>query len=94
MPAPTSAPTSAPTHVTRQLERRCRDVIEAELARLVRRAPNLAAGDLASIEHAARDMVERLVLAPVARHPQYAAEVAALFDLEPDQDGYPALRQV
>ena len=61
------------------LQRRCEDLVTAEMARLSRRAPSLQAEHLGEAEAALRQVIERLVLSRV--HTVSADQLAALFGL-------------
>jgi hypothetical protein len=65
-----------------------RQIIEAELNRLVRRSPHLSAADLAAIDQALDHLHSRLVLARMQRladrRPDLVDVAAALFETGPE----------
>jgi hypothetical protein len=71
---------SRPATAVESLQRRCQDLVTAEMARLSRRVPGLRAEDLGEVEAALCRVMERLVV-PGARTVG-ADQVAALFALE------------
>jgi glutamyl-tRNA reductase len=84
----------APTVVA--LRARAREVVEAELARLAGRLPDLDPGVRAEVERTVHRVVEKLLHTPTVRVKQlatapggdaYADALRALFDLEIDLDG-------
>lgn len=71
--------TSPPTRAGQLLQRRCQDLVAAEMARLSRRAPSLQAEHLGEAEAALCRVMERLVLSRA--HTVSAGQLAALFGL-------------
>lgn len=63
------------------LQRHCREIIEAELARLRRVAPALPESIMIEIDRSLSRVVDGWLLTPVRRHPQRLPEVSALFGL-------------
>ncbi|WP_162605777.1 hypothetical protein, partial [Jiangella aurantiaca] len=63
-----------------RLRRRSDEIIGRELTRLAGRAGTLGPRDLAVVEEALNELVERLVLARLRAVPHRAAEVERLFD--------------
>lgn len=81
-------PTDPPA--VRRLRRRSDAIIGLELTRLAGRARALGPHDLAVVEEALNELVERLVLARLRSVPHRAAEVERLFDADADADVGPA----
>ena len=68
-----------PASPRNKLQRRCEDLVAAELTRLSRRVPALSQEDLGHVEAALGQVVDRLVL---SRAPTLSGDaLAALFDL-------------
>ncbi len=74
------------------LRARANEVVDAELTRLARRTPGLAATDRAEVEQAVRRVVDKLLHAPTVRVKElaergdggdYARALSELFDLDP-----------
>ncbi|HEX8780171.1 MAG TPA: glutamyl-tRNA reductase, partial [Nocardioides sp.] len=69
------------------------DVVEAEVARLASRLPDLDAAELAEVKHSLRRIADKLLHQPTVRVKElvneagavsYAAALAELFALDPD----------
>lgn len=64
------------------IERRWRAVIRAELHRLRRRRPGMAAEEIRAVETALDRIADRLLLSRLRDHPYSARHLAALLDLD------------
>lgn len=68
-----------PSDLVAQVRAYSRDVIEAELRRLRRRAPSLRPDDLMVIDAALDELVESLLLTRLRRLPQHTTRLQHLF---------------
>lgn len=62
-----------------RVARDCDAVIDAELARLRRRQPQLSESDLVALDDALADLAERLLLRALRRKPELLDTIAPIF---------------
>jgi hypothetical protein len=72
--------------VVAELQRHCREIIEAELARLRRAVPTLSESIMVEVDRSLGQVVDGWLLAPVRRHPDRGREISALFGLTTPAD--------
>lgn len=72
--------------VVGELQRRCREIIEAELVRLRRAVPTLPESIMVEVDRSPGQVVDGWLLAPLRRQPDRGREISALFCLATPPD--------